>query len=194
VIAGERRFRAAGAAGLDAVPVVIKESISEEEAREISLVENLAREDLDIEDEARFIKALYEQKGSLRKTAEAIHKSYQYVNRRLKLLEEPQTLLAYRQGMLNLDDLIAGKASPSEDSEMDEAAVTLRNNANGNGVEEVRFFRTRSAYKPFHKLHLHVRRLEKEGIPQEELPKVRQVVRELIDELTTLEQALNDAQ
>jgi ParB/RepB/Spo0J family partition protein len=193
VVAGERRYRAAGAAGLQSVPVIVKENISEEEAREISLVENLAREDLDIEDEARFIKVLYEQKKSLRATAEAIHKSYQYVNRRLKLLEEPGTLLAYREGRVKLDDLISGQPSLSEDAEMDEAAaVTERNNRGSERLEEVRFYRTRSAYKPFHKLQMHVRRLEIGGIPAEERPRVRQVVQDLITELTSLEQALED--
>ncbi|MBF6615009.1 MAG: ParB/RepB/Spo0J family partition protein [Chloroflexi bacterium] len=90
VIAGERRFRAATAAELRSVPVIVREDVTEEEAREISLVENLLREDLDIEDEARFIKALYDQKRSLRAVGDAIHKSYQCVNRRLKLLEDPK--------------------------------------------------------------------------------------------------------
>lgn len=204
VIAGERRFRAATAAELHDVPAIIKEDVTEEEAREISLVENLLREDLDIEDEARFIKALYEQKKSLRTVGDAIHKSYQYVNRRLKLLEDPGTLLAYREGLLKLDDLIAGKLPRSEDIALaelsavternsegsDEPAVTLRNNASN--LEEVRFFRTRSAFKPFHKLQLHVRRLEATAIPVAERPQLRETVHVLIAELTALEQALDE--
>jgi ParB/RepB/Spo0J family partition protein len=187
VVAGERRFRASGAAGLTVVPAIVKESLTEEEAREISLVENLAREDLDIEDEARFIKALYEQKRSLRATADAIHKSYQYVNRRLKLLDDPGTLLAYREGKVRLDDLIAGRSQTGDDLPMDEVAVTGRNSE---GLEEVRFYRTRSAYKPFHRLHLHVRRLDVGGLPAEERTRIRQVVHDLIAELTSLENAL----
>ncbi len=45
LVAGERRFRAAKAAGLDAVPVTIRE-LSDEEALQLALVENLQREDL----------------------------------------------------------------------------------------------------------------------------------------------------
>ena len=45
LVAGERRFRAAKAAGLDAVPVTIRE-LSDEESLQLALVENLQREDL----------------------------------------------------------------------------------------------------------------------------------------------------
>jgi ParB/RepB/Spo0J family partition protein len=219
VVAGERRYRAAIAAGLGSIPAIIKEDMTEEDAREVSLVENLLREDLDIEDEARFLKALYEQKKSLRAVGEAIHKSYQYVNRRLKLLEDPQALLAYREGLINLDHLILGRTPDPVDFVMEEASsVTERNNVEAeslesevvtegdgdasslrggsvterNNVEEVRFFRTRSAFKPFHKLQLHVRRLETVTIAAEERPKLRQTVRDLIADLSRLEQALEE--
>lgn len=128
VVAGERRYRAAVAAGLGSVPVVVRQGMTEEEAREVSLVENLLREDLDIEDEARFLQALYEQKKSLRAVAGAIHKSYQYVNRRLKLLEDPQALLAYREGLINLDYLISARSSAMIDLTMEEASSGLTPN------------------------------------------------------------------
>src|SRR6478672_413424 len=83
VIAGERRYRAAGLAGRDMVPCLILE-VDEAEARAISLVENLQREDLDIEDEARFFKELHDAGLSLRAIADVIHKSHNYVNRRVK--------------------------------------------------------------------------------------------------------------
>ena len=51
IIAGERRYRAARLAGLSLVPVVIKE-FSEQEFMEVSLVENLQREDLNPIEEA----------------------------------------------------------------------------------------------------------------------------------------------
>jgi ParB/RepB/Spo0J family partition protein len=204
VVAGERRYRAAVAGGLTSVPVIVRQDMTEAEAREASLVENLLREDLDIEDEARFIKALYEEKKSLRAVGEAIHKSYQYVNRRLKLLDDPGALLAYREGLINLDYLIASHTAEPGDVEMEmasqaeggepdedgEEAVTERNNEETAVVEEVRFYRSKSAYKPFHKLHLHVRRLSPSEVREEERPRLRRAVHELITELTLLEQAL----
>jgi ParB/RepB/Spo0J family partition protein len=188
VVAGERRYRAAIGAGLSSVPVIVRDDMGEEEAREVSLVENLLREDLDIEDEARFLRALYEQKKSLRAVGDAIHKSYQYVNRRLKLLEDPATLLAYREGLVKLDDLIAAQSRDDDDLDLaGDPSVTERNRGE---MEEVRFYRTRSTFKPFQKLHLHVRRLEHASIAPDERPRLRQTVHELIEELTQFERAL----
>jgi ParB/RepB/Spo0J family partition protein len=203
VVAGERRYRAALQAGLTYVPAIVRKDMSEEEAREASLVENLLREDLDIEDEARFLKALYEQKGSLRAVGDAIHKSYQYVNRRLKLLENPVALLAYREGLINLDHLIGGHPDDpthhdditlsQENGSTKEDPVTERNTTGEPELEEVRFYRTRSSFKPFQKLQLHVRRLHASSItnlPPEDRPRLRQTIHDLIDDLSRLEEAL----
>ena len=65
VIAGERRYRAATLAGRETVPCLILE-VDDAEARAISLVENLQREDLDIEEEARFLAELHAGGMSLR--------------------------------------------------------------------------------------------------------------------------------
>lgn len=208
VVAGERRYRAALGAGLKEVPAMIRRDMTDDEAREASLVENLLREDLDIEDEARFLKALYEYKGSLRAVGEAIHKSYQYVNRRIKLLERPRALLAYRDGLVNLDYMIASYTGDLTDEESDAAAYIGKSAssieeaaAQGDGaarrpdVEEVRFLATRSSFKPFHKLQVHVRKLQGSAIanlPVEDRPRLRQTVHDLIEELTRLEETLAD--
>lgn len=52
LVAGERRWRAAGLAGLDTVPVIVRE-LSDLAAQEIVLIENLQREDLTVSEEAR---------------------------------------------------------------------------------------------------------------------------------------------
>lgn len=57
IIAGERRYRAAEMAGLTEVPVIVKD-LSEQKSREISLIENLQREDLNPIEEAMAIKEL----------------------------------------------------------------------------------------------------------------------------------------
>jgi ParB family chromosome partitioning protein len=60
IIAGERRYRAARLAGLTEVPVVIKE-YSEKEFMEVSLVENLQREDLNPIEEAQAMRMLMDE-------------------------------------------------------------------------------------------------------------------------------------
>ncbi len=57
LVAGERRFRAAKSVGLETIPVVIK-NLSELEAKELGLVENLQRQDLNPVDETEGILSL----------------------------------------------------------------------------------------------------------------------------------------
>lgn len=60
IIAGERRWRAAKIAGIKEVPVIIKK-LSEQEIMEISLIENLQREDLNPIEEALAYKRLIDE-------------------------------------------------------------------------------------------------------------------------------------
>lgn len=58
LIAGERRFRAAKMAGLDTVPVVVREEATPEECLELALIENIQREDLNPMEQAKGIHRL----------------------------------------------------------------------------------------------------------------------------------------
>jgi ParB family chromosome partitioning protein len=62
LIAGERRWRAAQKAGLDKVPVIVKE-VEEKHRLELSLIENIQREDLNVIEEAEAYQKLIEQFG-----------------------------------------------------------------------------------------------------------------------------------
>lgn len=89
IIAGERRWRAAQKAQLHQVPVVILE-ISDVEAYEIALIENLQREDLDPIDEAvGFQKLMEEYEYTQEKLAKAMGKSRSYIANITRLLNLP---------------------------------------------------------------------------------------------------------
>ncbi len=85
IIAGERRFRAAQLAGLDEVPVIVRE-FSDQETLEIALIENLQREDLNPLEEARGYKNLLEFGITQDEAAQAVGKARSTVTNALRLL------------------------------------------------------------------------------------------------------------
>lgn len=86
IIAGERRWRAAQLAGLDEVPVIIRE-VTDEAALAISLIENIQREDLNPLEEATGIQRLINEFGMTHQTAaEALGSSRSAVTNLLRLL------------------------------------------------------------------------------------------------------------
>jgi ParB family chromosome partitioning protein len=89
IISGERRYRAAQAAGLYEVPV-IEMAVSAEEALEIALIENLQRKDLTPFEEAEGYRALAERHGyTHEEIAEAIGKARTVITESLALLQMP---------------------------------------------------------------------------------------------------------
>ena len=86
IVAGERRFRAAKLAGLKELPVVVKE-MNDQEVREIALVENLQRENLNPIESARAIKELIEKHNlTQEQIADKIGKSRPLIANTLRLL------------------------------------------------------------------------------------------------------------
>ena len=74
IVAGERRWRAAQLAGLDAVPVIVK-TITDEDAIALALIENIQREDLNAMEEALALTRLQKEFGySQKEVAEAVGK------------------------------------------------------------------------------------------------------------------------
>jgi ParB family transcriptional regulator, chromosome partitioning protein len=89
IIAGERRWRAARAAGLATIPVLVRE-ITDREALEIALIENLRREDLNPMDRARAYRRLSDEFGMTQEqVAEATGGSRSSVANTLRLLDLP---------------------------------------------------------------------------------------------------------
>jgi len=90
LIAGERRFRAAKAAGLTEVPVIIR-NVQENKMLELALVENIQRRDLNAMEEARGYQALCDQFGyNPADVAEKVGKSREHVANSLRLLKLPK--------------------------------------------------------------------------------------------------------
>ena len=90
IIAGERRWRAARLAGLDEVPVIIKD-VSDEQAAALALIENLQREDLNPIEVAEGCHQLIEKYGLTQETAaKQLGKSRSSVTNSLRLLALPQ--------------------------------------------------------------------------------------------------------
>ena len=89
IIAGERRFRAALMAGLKQVPAIVRE-FTEQQIQEISLIENLHREDLNAIEAAEGMKELMDNHGlTQEEVAIRIGKSRPYVTNTLRLLQLP---------------------------------------------------------------------------------------------------------
>jgi len=108
LIAGERRLRAARMAGLSAVPVIVRE-LDDHAALEMSLVENLVRDDLNAVDEARAFRRLNQDFGlSHDDIAARIGKSRPYVSNTMRLLELAPAVLE----MIEHGQLTAGQARP----------------------------------------------------------------------------------
>lgn len=89
LIAGERRWRASRAAGLETVPALV-EDIDDDTALEISIIENLQREDLSPLDEAAMYDRMIREHGySVRKLAQKLGKDKGYLENRLRLADAP---------------------------------------------------------------------------------------------------------
>jgi ParB family transcriptional regulator, chromosome partitioning protein len=90
LIAGERRWRAAQRAGLHQVPVLVR-PMSDVEALEIALIENLQREDLTALEEAEAYRRLIDDFGRTQAAlADAVGKSRSHVANMLRLLNLPE--------------------------------------------------------------------------------------------------------
>ncbi len=87
IISGERRYRAAKIANLEEIPVIIKDDLNEKTSFEISLIENIHREDLNPIDEAEsYEKLIKEFNYTHQQIANLIGKDRTYVTNMLRLL------------------------------------------------------------------------------------------------------------
>ena len=108
IVAGERRWRAAQAAGLETIPALVRE-LAPREMLEIALIENLQREDLNAIEEARGYRRLQEEFGlGTGAIAEGVGRDRSTVANALRLLDLPPAV----QDLVEQGRLAAGHARP----------------------------------------------------------------------------------
>lgn len=114
LVAGERRWRACRAAGLETIPAVIRE-LSDREMMEIALIENLQREDLNPLEEALAFRTLIEEFGLTQEELSGrIGKSRSHIANTMRLLNLPQEIqehvsrgtisMGHARALLGLED------------------------------------------------------------------------------------------
>ena len=92
LVAGERRWRASKEAGLSTIPALVEE-LDDDTALEISIIENLQREDLSPLEEASMYDRMVREHGySIRKLAEKLGKDKGYLENRLRLADAPEEI------------------------------------------------------------------------------------------------------
>ena len=106
IIAGERRFRAAKLAGLDSVPVLVR-NVPDEAAAAMALIENMQREDLNPLEEAQGLQRLIREFGMTHEAAaQAVGRSRSAASNLLRLLNLAEAV----QTMLMAGDIDMGHA------------------------------------------------------------------------------------
>lgn len=126
LVAGERRWRAAQRAGLSEVPVVIRE-MSDQQAAEVALIENLQREDLNPMEEAKGYQTLMETYGMTQEeTAQSVNKSRPAVANALRLLHLPEPVARLvAEGELSAGHARAILGFETEEGQLEAAAAAV---------------------------------------------------------------------
>jgi len=147
LIAGERRLRAALIAGLEAVPVIVRQ-VDEQERLELALIENLQRTDLSPLETAEAYRQLSEEFGlSHEEVADRVGKSRSAVTNTLRLLRLPVSV----QNALSSDQISEGHARTllalaTAQAQTAVLQTILKNNLNVRQTEEL--VRRMSGEKP----------------------------------------------
>jgi ParB family chromosome partitioning protein len=141
LIAGERRWRATKAAGIQTIPALVEE-IDDDTALEISIIENLQREDLSPLDEAAMYERMVRDHGySVRKLAQKLGKDKGYLENRLRLADAPPEIrelvslrkdtLSHAYELLKVDDPKKRKKLATQVAKGELSLVKLRERIEG---------------------------------------------------------------
>lgn len=138
LVAGERRWRAAGMAGLRTIPALVRE-VGEGERLELALVENLQREDLNPLEEAAGYQQLLERFGyTQEELAEKVGKSRSHVANTLRLLGlDARVQAQVRSGQLTAGHARALLGVEDKEEQVRLARVLVQRGASVREVEEM---------------------------------------------------------
>lgn len=130
IVAGERRWRAARMLGLDEIPVTIRE-LSDSDAMQIAIIENLQRENLNPVEEACGYSELIEKYGMTQeKVAKMVGRSRSAVANSVRMLELPKRVLK----MLEDGQLSAGHGKALLSFDDEEMLIAIANRAADGGM------------------------------------------------------------
>jgi ParB family chromosome partitioning protein len=126
LIAGERRWRASKLAGMASIPALV-EDIDDSTALEISIIENLQREDISPLDEAAMYDRMIREHGySIRRLADKLGKDKGYLENRLRLADAPsevRELVSLRKDTLSHAYELMKVADPKKRKRLAEAVA-----------------------------------------------------------------------
>jgi len=134
IVCGERRWRAAKAAGLAEVPVVVRE-LTDDEAFEESLVENIQREGMVPLDEARAVARLASTHG-VQEAARRLGKPHHWVSKRKRIAEAPAFVVDFVASRSSADVEAFYELTKLADVDPDAAQNIVDNHAPGGHLRD----------------------------------------------------------
>ncbi|MBO5743336.1 MAG: ParB/RepB/Spo0J family partition protein [Clostridia bacterium] len=144
IIAGERRWRAAKKAGLKEIPAIVKK-LDNQKLFEISLIENLQREDLNPVEEAFGYKNLMEEYGlNQEEVAQKVSKSRSGIANSLRLLNLPKDVLnLLSEGAISVGHAKVLLSLPDDNGKLQLCSLTIEKNLSVRELEaEVKKYMT----------------------------------------------------
>ena len=140
LIAGERRLKASKMAGLEKIPAIIVK-FDDQQMMEVSLLENIQRENLNVIEEARAYQQLIEKFGyTQEQLAEKVGKSRTHITNTMRLLKLPDSVIK----MIEDGKITMGHAKPLVSLDSEEQIETIANKAakEGLSVRQVEYLAT----------------------------------------------------
>jgi ParB/RepB/Spo0J family partition protein len=174
IIYGERRYRAASIAGLTDIPATVHD-VDEQQAVVMTALENLQREDLDIEDEARYFQTLLDNIPGMtqRGLAKQLGINHVYISRRVKLLNNPKLMAKYQSGQTKLMQALEAITDETQETQ----SVSRRNTFH---------------WRPVQRSYATLQRLKPEQVPDEERETFKRMLHDMQTEIKRLRDGLGD--